>query len=253
MAVQFEKEDKIKKSIKKATIYPAMLMILMIGMMALMLMWMIPTFMGLFTDMGTEMTGFTLVIVKMSNFVRSNWIFILLFTAALIFGFSWYAKSPLGKRTLSGLALKLPVIGPLQTKTACARLGRTLSTLLGAGIALVDAVEITGRSMENHQYKKAMNDTRDQILRGRTLTQPLKSSGLFPPMVTQMIGIGEETGNIEDMLENIANYYEDDVQTATDGMMALLEPAIIIIMAVVIGAVVVAILQPMMDLYNTIG
>ncbi|MDR2547328.1 MAG: type II secretion system F family protein [Lachnospiraceae bacterium] len=253
MAVQFEKEDRLKKSIKKATIYPMVLVVLMLGMLFLMLMWVIPTFMGMFEDLDTELTGFTLVILNMSNFVSENWIFLIVGVIGAIIGIRVYSKTDGGKRFFGTLALKLPVLGPLQTKTACARLGRTLSTLLGAGIPLVDAVEITGRSMDNHHYKNAMIDTRDQIMRGRTLSQPLKSSGLFPVMVTHMVGIGEETGNIEDMLENIANYYEDDVQTATDAMMAMLEPAIIVVMAIAVGAMVIAILQPMMQLYEAIG
>jgi type IV pilus assembly protein PilC len=125
--------------------------------------------------------------------------------------------------------------------------------LRGSGIPLVEAVEITGRSMDNFYYRKSMADARDQIMRGRTLSQPLKSSGLFPAMVTHMVAIGEETGNIEDMLENVANYYEDDVQAATDSLMAMMEPLIIVIMAVVVGTMVIAILSPMMSLYEAIG
>jgi type IV pilus assembly protein PilC len=117
----------------------------------------------------------------------------------------------------------------------------------------VEAVEITGKSMENYYYKQSMVDAKDQIMRGRTLSQPLKGSGLFPTMVTHMVTIGEETGNIEEMLENVADYYEDDVQAATDSMMALMEPAIIIVMAVVVGVMIIAILSPMMSLYEALG
>ena len=253
MATQFEKDDKLKKSIKKASIYPILLIFLMLGMMLLMLIWVIPTFMEMFEDLDTEMVGFTLGVMNLSTFVRTNWLTILAVVVGFFTAFIVFAKTSLGKRTFATLALKMPVLGPLQTKTACARLGRTLSTLLGAGIPLIDAVEITGRSMENHHYKNAMVDTRDQIMRGRSLSQSLKSGGLFPLMVTHMVGIGEETGNIEGMLENVATYYEDDVQTATDAMMALLEPAIIIIMAIGVGSMIIAIIQPMMDLYGSIG
>jgi type IV pilus assembly protein PilC len=253
MAVQFEKDEKLRSTIKKATIYPMVLVVLMIGMMFLMLLWVIPTFMAMFEDLDTEMPAITMAIVGLSNFVQKYWLFLLAGIGCLIFGFRYFAKTPAGKKTLGGLALRLPVIGPLQTKTACARLGRTMCTLLGAGIPLVEAVEITGRSMENYYYKQSMADAKDQIMRGRTLSQPLKGSGLFPTMVTHMVTIGEETGNIEEMLENVADYYEDDVQAATDSMMALMEPAIIIVMAVVVGVMIIAILSPMMSLYEALG
>ena len=253
MAVQFEKDDKLKKSIRKATIYPILLVILMIGMLFLMLLWVIPTFMGMFDEIGTEMNGYTMMIVHLSNFVQANWLAILVVLFGSVFGLRWFSKTTPGKMFFGSLVLKLPVFGPLQIKTACARLGRTLCTLLGAGIPLVDAVEITGRSMDNYHYKKAMSDAKEQIMRGRALSMPLKGSGLFPLMVSQMVGIGEETGNIEEMLENIADYYEDDVQVATDAMMAMLEPLIIIIMAVVVGGMIIAILLPLMDLYDALA
>ena len=253
MAVQFEKDDKLKKSIRKATIYPILLVILMIGMLFLMLLWVIPTFMGMFDEIGTEMNAYTMMIIHLSNFVQANWLVIFVVLFGSVFGLRWFAKTTPGKMFFGSFVLKLPVFGPLQIKTACARLGRTLCTLLGAGIPLVDAVEITGRSMENFHYKRAMTDAKEQIMRGRALSMPLKGSGLFPLMVSQMVGIGEETGNIEEMLENIADYYEDDVQVATDAMMAMLEPLIIIIMAVVVGAMIIAILLPLMDLYNALA
>jgi type IV pilus assembly protein PilC len=253
MATQFEKDDKLKKTIKKATVYPTVLVFLMIGMMFLMLLWVIPTFMGMFEELDTEMPAFTLAIIGLSNFVQKWWLLLIAAIGGTIFGFKQYAKTPAGKKTLGGLVLRMPVIGALQTKSACARLGRTMCTLLGAGIPLVEAVEITGRSMENYYYKQSMTDAKDQIMRGRTLSQPLKGSGLFPTMVTHMVTIGEETGNIEEMLENVADYYEDDVQQATDSMMALMEPAIIIVMAVVVGVMIIAILSPMMSLYEALG
>lgn len=253
MAIQFEKEEKLKQSVKKAMVYPIVLLVLMIGILFLMLMWVIPTFMGMFAELDTKMPPFTQAVIDLSDFVREKWWLILLTGGGLLGGLKWYASTPGGKFVLGGLKLKLPVLGALQQKTECARLGRTLCTLLAAGVPLVEAVEVTARSMDNIRYKTSMMEARDQITRGRTLSQPLKSSGLYPPMVVHMVGIGEETGNIESMLENVAIYYEDDVQVATDQMMALMEPAIIIIMAVVVGAMIVAVLQPMMVLYDSIG
>lgn len=252
MAIQFEKEEKLKQSVKKAMMYPIILVVLMTAILMLMLMWVIPTFMGMFEEVGAEMPAFTMAIINMSNFMRTNWWLVLLIIAGVVIAFKWYASTPNGKSVLGMIRLKLPVFGPLQTKTECARLGRTLCTLLGAGVPLVEAVEITARTMVNVHYRRAMETTKEQIMRGRALSQPLKECGLFPPMVVHMVGIGEETGNIEPMLENVANYFEDDVQVATDQMMTLMEPAIIIVMAGAVGAMIIAILQPMMSLYSAI-
>ena len=154
---------------------------------------------------------------------------------------------------LGGLKLKIPVLGKLQMKSECARLGRTLCTLLSAGVPMIDPLAMTCRSVENVHYKKALADAKEQVMRGVPLSRPLKTCGLFPPMVIHMVAIGEETGNIESMLENVANYYEDDVQVATEQMMALMEPMIIVVMAVVVGFMIMAILQPMFTLYESIG
>ena len=253
MAVQFEKENKLKQSVKKAMIYPIVLLVVMVGVLFLMMIWVIPNFMGMFAELDTELPPITQAVVNMSDFVIAKWWLILLVVAAAIALFKAYAASPSGKFVLGGIALKIPVFGKLQTKSVCARLGRTLCTVLGAGVPMMDAIEITGRSMENVHYKKAMMDAKDQVMRGMALSRPLKTCGLFPPMVVHMVSIGEETGNIETMLENVANYYEDDVQVATEQVMALMEPMIIVVMAIVVGVLIMAIMQPMLTLYESIG
>ena len=253
MAVQFEKENKLKQSVKKAMIYPIVLLVVMVGVLFLMMIWVIPNFMGMFAELDTELPPITQAVVNMRDFVIAKWWLILLVVAAAIALFKAYAASPSGKFVLGGIALKIPVFGKLQTKSECARLGRTLCTLLGAGVPMMDAIEITGRSMENVRYKKAMMDAKDQVMRGMALSRPLKTCGLFPPMVVHMVSIGEETGNIETMLENVANYYEDDVQVATEQVMALMEPMIIVVMALVVGVLIMAIMQPMLILYESIG
>ena len=253
MAVQFEKENKLKQSVKKAMIYPIVLLVVMVGVLFLMMIWVIPNFMGMFAELDTELPPITQAVVNMSDFVIAKWWLILLVVAAAIALFKAYAASPSGKFVLGGIALKIPVFGKLQTKSECARLGRTLCTLLGAGVPMMDAIEITGRSMENVHYKKAMMDAKDQVMRGMALSRSLKTCGLFPPMVVHMVSIGEETGNIETMLENVANYYEDDVQVATEQVMALMEPMIIVVMAIVVGVLIMAIMQPMLILYESIG
>lgn len=253
MAVQFEKENKLNQAVKKALIYPLVLVVVMIGVLFLMMVWVIPNFMGMFADLGTDLPPVTQLLVDTSDFVVAKWWLILLVVAGVVVVFKLYAGTPSGKFVIGGLKLKLPALGPLQMKSECARLGRTLCTLLGAGVPMIDAIEITGRSMENVHYKKALMDAKEQVMRGVPLSRPLKTCGLFPPMVIHMVSIGEETGNIESMLENVANYYEDDVQVATEQVMALMEPAIIVVMALMVGFMIMAILSPMMSLYESIG
>ncbi len=253
MATQFEKEDKLKQAVKKAMIYPIILIVVMIGVLFLMMIWVIPNFMGMFEELDTEMPPITQLVINMSDFVIAKWWLILIVAVAVFIAYRVYAGTPSGNFVLGGIKLKIPVLGKLQMKSECARLGRTLCTLLSAGVPMIDAIEITSRSMENVHYKKALMDAKDQVMRGMPLSRPLKTCGLFPPMVIHMVAIGEETGNIESMLENVANYYEDDVQVATEQMMALMEPLIIVVMAVVVGFMILAILQPMFTLYESIG
>ena len=252
MAVQFEKENKLKQSVKKAMIYPIVLIVVMIGVLFVMMIFVIPNFMGMFTELDTTLPLSTRILVGLSDFVVVKWWLILLVAAAVFILLKAYASSPNGKFVFGGVKLKIPVFGKLQMKSECARLGRTLCTLLGAGVPMIEAIEITGRSMDNVHYKRALLNAKEQVIRGVALSRPLKASGLFPPMVVHMVSIGEETGNIEDMLENIANYYEDDVQVATEQVMALMEPMIIVIMAVMVGFMIVSIMQPMLQLYNSI-
>lgn len=253
MAVQFEKENKLNQAVRKAMIYPIVLLTVMVGVVFIMMSIVVPNFMGMFQELDTNMPLPTQMVVSMSDFVVAKWWLIILVAAAVFIIFKAYAATPSGKFILGGFKLKLPLFGKLQMKSECARLGRTLCTLLSAGVPMIDAIEITGRSMDNVHYKKALMDAREQVMRGVPFSRPLKVCGLFPPMVIHMISIGEETGNIEDMLENIANYYEDDIQVATEQMMALMEPVIIVVMALVVGFMILAVMAPMLTLYDSIG
>lgn len=252
MAVQFDKENKLKQSVKKAITYPCVLVFVMIAVIILMMVWVIPTFLGMFEELDTELPGITIAVLDMSNFIRGQWWLLLLGAIGTAYAFKTYAATVIGQKTLGALALKLPVYGKLQMKTECARLGRTMSTLLGAGVPMIETIGIAGRSMTNYHYCRAMHLAKEQVTRGVIFSRPLKISGLFPPMVVHMVSIGEETGNLEEMLENLAEYYEDDVQVATEQLMALMEPVIIVVMALVVGILIMAIMAPMFELYNAI-
>lgn len=253
MAIQFEKDAALQAAVKKAITYPIILVVVMIAVIFVVMTFVVPTFMGMFADLDAEMPAVTMAIINISDFFVAWWWLLLIIIAALFIGFKAFAATDAGKEITSSIAVKMPVLGPVKTKSACARLGRTLCTLLAAGVSMVDAIDITGRSMENLLYKRAMKEAKEQVMRGVPLSRPLKSCGLFPPMVVHMVSIGEETGNIETMLENVADYYEEDVQLATEQMMTIMEPAIIVVMAVVVGFLVIGIMSPMFTLYDSLA
>lgn len=253
MAIQFEKDAALQAAVKKAVTYPIILVIVMIGVIFAVMTFVVPTFMGMFADLDAEMPAVTMAIIHISDFFVAWWWLMLIVVAGLFIGLKAFAATDSGKEITSSIAVKMPVLGPVKTKSACARLGRTLCTLLAAGVSMVDAIDITGRSMENLLYKRAMKEAKEQVMRGVPLSRPLKSCGLFPPMVVHMVSIGEETGNIETMLENVADYYEEDVQLATEQMMTIMEPAIIVVMAVIVGFLVIGIMQPMLTLYDSLS
>ncbi len=253
MATQFEKDAQLEAAVKKAVIYPIVLILVLIGVVFAMMTFVIPSFMGMFEGLDAEMPAITMVIVNISHVFQKFWWLMLIVAAAAFVGFKAFSSSPGGKDIIDRLVLRIPVLGPIQMKKACAKLGRTLCTLLGAGVPMIDALDITAKSMDNNNYKRAMKDAKEQVARGVVLSRPLKTSGLFPPMVCHMVSIGEETGNIEAMLENVAKYYEEDVQNATESMMALMEPMIIIAMAFIVGFLVLAILSPMFTLYESLS
>ena len=254
MAIQFEKDAKLESAVKKAMIYPIVLIVVMIGVICAMMLFVIPRFEGMFAEIGSgELPAITKALISVSNFFVHYWWLIAIVVGGLIAGYKTFYATQNGKELIDRLKLRIPVFGQIQIKSACAKLGRTLCTLLGAGVPMVDALDITARSMDNEMYKQAMKDAKDQVTRGVALSRPLKTCGLFPPMIIHMISIGEETGNIESMLENVAEYYEDDVQTATESMMALMEPMIVIVMAGIVGFLVLAILTPMFSLYESLS
>lgn len=250
MAVHFEKEAKLKGLLKKALIYPLTLTMISLAVIILMIVVVIPSFTELFNDMNIDLPRATQIIVNISNVFISNWY--LIFGVVFVLGVGLYVfyNTYKGKMFFANLSLKLPLIGKLNVKSASARITRTLSTLIAAGIPLIDAVDITARTIDNLKIKKILIDSKEEIARGVNLSVPIHNSGVFPKLVTHMLGIGEETGSMEEMLSKIADYYDEDVEGATQQLTAALEPIIIIIMAVIIGALILAVMQPMMSMYQ---
>lgn len=250
MSEHFEKDAKLKGMLKKAMIYPIVVAFVAVAVVILMLMVVIPNFESMFADMGTELPAITKAVVAASKFLQNYWYIVLGAIALMVLGVNMFKKTSTGEHLFGKLGIKLPIFGNMTVKSASARLARTLSTLMAAGISMVEAVEITAKTMDNIWFKEALLGARDEIMRGVPLSTPIKESGLFPPMVCHMIKIGEETGNVEDMLHKLADYYDEEVEMATQSMMAALEPLIIIVLAGVVGTLIGAVMAPMASMYS---
>lgn len=249
MATQFEKSAKTQALIKKAMIYPIVVGLVAVAVVIVMLVFVIPRYMDMFEELGTELPGITKMVVAMSEFIQHNWYIIVPVVAAAVWAIRTWAKTNAGKHVFGKIALKIPAIQNLVTKSASAQMARTLSTLLTAGVPLVEAVDIVADIMTNIWFKEAVKGAVEQIMIGVPLSQPLQESGLFPPMVYHMIRIGEEAGSTEEMLNKLADYYEEEVEMAVQSLMAAMEPAIIIVLAGVVGVLIGAVMAPMVSMY----
>lgn len=250
MAEQFEKNARIQAMIKKAMIYPVILFIVAIGVVAVFLIKVIPSYSDMFDQIGSELPGITKAVVAASNFVMNNVIWIILVIVAVIVAIRMFKKTENGKELFGKLAIKMPVLGNMNVKTACSTFSRTLSTLLYSGVSMIDALEIVSRVLSNELYKKAVLHAKEEVAKGVPLSEPIANSGLFPPMVSHMAKIGEETGDIEDMLTRLADYYDEEVEMATQSLTAAMEPMIILVLAGVVGILIAAIMSPMVKMYT---
>lgn len=252
LAVQFEKDAKLKGLIKQAMIYPIVIIVVAVGVIAIMMMVVIPNFTSMFDDLGTELPAITKSVVAISDFMIARWYILLGGIVGVVFAIKFFLKTDFGSHFWAKCCLVLPLVNNLTIKSAAAKLARTLSTLLASGLPLLDAVEITAKTMSNLLVKEILLDAKTEVAKGVPLSQPLEVSGVFPPMVYQMTKIGEETGNTEAMLEKVADYFDEEVEAATKALTAVMEPLIIVILAVVVGTVVMAIMAPMMSMYSAI-
>ncbi len=249
MAIQFERSNKTAALVKKAMIYPIVVLIVAIAVVIVMLMVVIPNYAKMFVDLGTDLPKITQIVIHMSDGIKNYWFIIFPVIIGVVIALRAWAATDSGKHVFGKLALKIPMIANLVTKSASAMMARTLSTLLGAGVPLTEAVEITSGVMSNVYFKEAMEKANSDITMGRPLSAPLEESGLFPPMVYYMVRIGEETGNTEDMLDKLADYYEEEVEMAVASLMAAMEPMIIIVLAGVVGFLIAACMAPMLSMY----
>lgn len=250
MAVHFEKEAKLKATIKKATIYPIILVIAAIGVIAVMLLFVIPIFIDMFADLDIEMPAITMFVMNSSKWMTSHWYVLLAIIVGVVAAYKLIYRTTQGRLTIDRIKMKMPLFGKLTVKTACSQFARTMSTLLMSGISTIDALETTSKIVNNIHYMNAMLKAREEVMKGVPLSEPLEASGIFPPMVYHMTGIGEETGNVEEMLEKMADYYDEEVEMTTQSVLAAMEPIIILFMALIIGTLVIAVISPIASMYN---
>lgn len=253
MADQFEKEAKLKSTIKKATIYPTFLLIMALGSVLVLLTFVVPTFQGILAGLGAKLPALTAGVLAISAFLKGSWYIVLVLIIAIVVSMRVFAHSKSGLYFFGKLAVKMPLLGPLTVKTASARMARTLGTMLSSGLPLVDSLGIVSDTMDNIYFKNLLTDARDAVMLGAPLSKQFEKDHLFPPLVYHMIGIGEETGSIEKMLDKLAYYYEEEVEGATERLLAAMEPIIILIMAVLVGTIILSVVLPMASMYNSLG
>ena len=253
LALYIEKAVKLKSQVKSAMIYPIAVIIIASAVVAAIMMFVIPTFKSLFEGLGAELPLPTVIVMKISEFmVRFSWL-IGIAIGAGIYAFKRYYATDNGQPVIDRIVLGLPVLGPIMRKIAVARFCRTLSTLIASGVPILDGLDITARTAGNVIVQDAIMSTRKSIERGETIAAPLKQTGVFPPMVVQMIGVGEATGALDTMLSKIADFYEDEVDTAVAGMLTLLEPVMIAFLGIVVGGIVIAMYLPIFGLISELA
>jgi len=248
LALYVEKAVKLKSAVKSALIYPVSVISLAVLIVAALLKWVVPIFANLFAGLGVALPLPTRIVMGLSHFVGQFWWFFIVGGVGLVFGMKQVRKDPRGRYWMDYVMLKLPVVGLLLRKIAVARFTRTLGTLITSGVPILEGLSITARTSGNAVLEEALMKVRKAIEEGRTIVDPLRECGVFPSMVTQMIGVGEATGAMDNMLQKIADFYEDDVDTATKDMLAMLEPIIIGILGVAVGGIVISLYLPLFSM-----
>jgi type IV pilus assembly protein PilC len=252
LAAFLEKNDALVRKIKGAMTYPAVMLFVVILCTTVLLWKVVPVFAGMFTDAGLELPLPTRVVLAASKFIGNYIAFMVMGVVAFVFLIRRYYKTDQGALVLDRLLLRSPVLGDLIRKSAVSRFTRTLGTLVSSGVSILEGLQITARTAGNRVVHDAVMSSRASIAGGATIADPLKASGVFPPMVVQMINVGEQTGGLDEMLSKIADFYDDEVDAAVTALTSILEPIMIVVMGVVIGGMVVAMYLPMFDMIKTV-
>lgn len=253
LAAYMEKAMALKAKVKSALIYPAIIVTVAVTVVIFLLVFVIPMFGKMFADFGQELPLPTQIVLTMSNFVIEKWYFVFLMPVALFFTYGYIRKTEKGNIFFDKLFIRAPVFGPLIQKVAVAKFTRTMGTLISSGVPIIDGLNITARTAGQKVIELSVLDVIDDIKQGKGLADPLREQGVFPPMVVQMIEVGEQTGALDSMMNKIADFYDEEVDTAVAGLTSMLEPLLMVFLGVVVGFVVVAMYMPIFKLGEAMG
>jgi type IV pilus assembly protein PilC len=253
LAVYFEKQYQTKQKVISALTYPIILAFVAVGVVIFLLTSVVPTFVDMFADMGADLPSITKFVLRASDFMQSFWWLVILLGIGITFGYIALKQNEKAKYYLDYATLKMPIFGKMLQKAALARFTRTLSSLFSSGVPILQALSVVENVVENLVLAKVIRLSRDELAKGNSLTEPMRKHWAFPPLITQMITVGEETGALDAMLEKVAIFYEQEVENATDKLKALIEPLMIVFLAAIVGVIVLSIMMPMFDMYEHIG
>jgi type IV pilus assembly protein PilC len=248
-----EKAARLKRKVKGAMVYPAITVTVAVVVVAIILVFVIPVFQEMFSEFGSALPGPTVIVIAISDFVKSQIHYMIGALILFAIAFRYYYKTDKGRLTVDALLLRLPVFGMLLRKVAVARFTRTMGTMLGSGVAILEALDICAKTSGNRIVENAIYSVRSGISEGRTMADPLATSGVFPSMVCQMIAVGESTGALDAMLEKIADFYDEEVDQAVENLTAMIEPVMIVFLGIVIGGLIVAMYLPIFKMAGAVG
>lgn len=253
MALHYEKENRITNKVKSAMVYPLVLAVIATSVVIFLMAFIVPNFVSMFSSAGVILPLPTRIMLSISKIVTHYGVFIAAFIVIVVYGIKTFFKTDKGKTLRDTFKLKIPIVKGVTQKLYTARFARTLSTLMGSGIPLIQSLEIVSKVVQHKLVERGIIDAIEDVKKGVSLSVPIKNMGLFPPMVYYMVNIGEESGALDDILERTADYYDEEVDTAIQRMTALMEPLMIVVMAVIAGSIVVSIILPMFDMMKTVN
>lgn len=252
LAMVMEKDNELRGKVKSALAYPAVISVFAFMVVTGMIWKVVPIFQGMFEQLGGELPALTKLLVAMSNVLQNYWFIIFPVIFGTIFGLRTYKKTEEGRKVFDRFILKVAIVGPLLKKVAISRLTRTLGTLVSSGVPIIQAIEITGKASGNWVIEDSMDQVKQSVKSGDPIAKPLASMPVFPPMVTQMIAVGEETGSLDAMLEKVADFYDTEVEAAIEALTSLIEPLIMVVLGGVIGVIMLGLYMPMFQLISLI-
>lgn len=252
IGLQLQKQYDVKRKVISALTYPLVVSIVAIGVVAFLMVNVVPTFASIFGQLGGELPLITRIVVAVSDFIAAFWWLLLAIAILGVFVFTWMLKRDRERFVIDRVLLKMPIFGPIVTKSQIALLTRSLAVLLQAAVPILTAIEITERIVSNRVIRKGLTEAREMMAQGIPLHEPLMRNSNFPPLMTQMIAVGEESGDLDSMLNEVAEFYETEVETTTDRLKSIIEPLLIVVLASVVGVIVISIVVPMFQIYGDI-